>query len=80
MPRKKKVEEEAIEEAQQYQGFDPPQEPIDDRQIRLQMLGLSKEILEHRSHLRWETHKEVIDVDIEDVIKGAKKLLSFVNG
>ena len=49
-----------------------------DIQLRLQLLGLSKEILEHRSHLGWETHKKAIDVTIEDVIDGAKELLDFI--
>ena len=54
--------------------------PPPDIQLRLQLLGLSKEILEHRSHLGWETHKKAIDVTIEDVIDGAKELLDFIAG
>lgn len=53
---------------------------VDDMQLRLQLLALSKEILEHRTHLMWETHKDVVDVSIEDVVVGANKLLDFVSG
>ena len=81
MPKKKKEKE--VEEL-------PPENPMmilaedtgtpPDIQLRLQLLGLSKEILEHRSHLGWETHKKAIDVTIEDVIDGAKELLDFIAG
>ena len=53
---------------------------VDSMQLRLQLLGLSKEILEHRTSLMWETHKDVVDVSIEDVVVGARKLLDFVSG
>ena len=75
MPKKKK---EKIEEAPPEPLVVMQEEPPADLQLRLQLLGLSKEILEHRSHLGWETHKKAIDVTIEDVIDGAKELLDFV--
>ena len=52
---------------------------VDGMQLRLQLLALSKEILEHRTHLMWETHKDVVDVSIEDVVVGARKLFDFVS-
>tara|TARA_R100000005_G_C4913593_1_gene150142 strand:- start:471 stop:701 length:231 start_codon:yes stop_codon:yes gene_type:complete len=55
-------------------------EAPDELQCRLHLLGLSKEILEHQSHLMWETHKEVVQVSIDDVIEGAGKLLAFALG
>ena len=55
-------------------------EQVNSMQLRLQLLGLSKEILEHRTSLMWETHKDVVDVSIEDVVAGARKLLDFVSG
>tara|TARA_A100001011_G_scaffold373961_1_gene433925 strand:- start:515 stop:745 length:231 start_codon:yes stop_codon:yes gene_type:complete len=75
MPRKKKeepIEEELIIEQVQISA--------ELAGLRLQLLNLSKEILEHESHLRWETHKEVVSVSILDVIKGAQKLKQFVEG
>tara|TARA_R110000782_G_scaffold197554_1_gene286646 strand:+ start:372 stop:656 length:285 start_codon:yes stop_codon:yes gene_type:complete len=46
--------------------------------LRLQLLGLSKDILEHQSHLSWETHTRFMDVSINTIIEGARELLDFV--
>lgn len=75
MPRKKKeeiIEDELIIEQVQISA--------ELAGLRLQLLNLSKDILEHESHLRWETHKEVVSVSILDVIEGAQKLKQFVEG
>ena len=82
MPRKKK---EVIEEKPE-QAPEPEEQQIILQQgdgmspiaLRLQLLGLSKEILEHQSHLAWETHTKFIDVSIEDIVEGARDLLDFV--
>jgi hypothetical protein len=82
MPRKKKqevIEEpEVVEETEEQ--FVMVQQPGDISPIalRLQLLGLSKEILEHQSHLSWETHTKFMDVSIEHIIEGARDLLDFV--
>ena len=80
MPKKKKEKEVEIppEEQQEEQIMILQDDGSSEIQLRLQLLGLSKEILEHRSHLGWETHKKAIDVTVEDVIDGAKELLDFV--
>ena len=82
MPRKKKKEEveEQPLETQPEEQFVMLQQPDDISPVtlRLQLLALSKEILEHQSHLSWETHTKFIDVSIEDIIDGAKELLEFV--
>tara|TARA_X000001388_G_C2164613_1_gene97482 strand:- start:163 stop:432 length:270 start_codon:yes stop_codon:yes gene_type:complete len=85
MPRKKK--EEVVEETQEKVSTEEvgqimmmaSPEDISPVTLRLQLLALSKEILEHQSHLAWETHTKFIDVSIEDIIEGAKDLLDFVN-
>jgi len=80
MPRKKKEEKEEVDFAVPPEGL-LVQGPPDDTPsvtLRLQLLGLSKEILEHQSHLAWETHTKFVDVSIEDIIEGAKDLLCFV--
>lgn len=83
MPRKKKQEvlEEApvVEEPQEEQlvMISAPDD-ISPVALRLQLLGLSKEILEHQSHLSWETHTKFMDVSIENIIDGARELLDFV--
>ena len=83
MPRKKK--EEVLEEQPASQEPREEQlvmlqqaEDISPVALRLQLLGLSKEILEHQSHLSWETHTKFVDVSIDDIIDGARELLSFV--
>ena len=82
MPRKKKQEIEetpVIKEPQEEQIVMLQQaEYISPVALRLQLLGLSKDILEHQSHLSWETHTKFIDVSIEDIIDGARDLLDFV--
>ena len=83
MPRKKKEEQEE-QPSQQEEQFQEqlliaaPSDDMPPVALRLQLLGLSKEILEHRSHLKWETHTKFVDVTIEDVIEGARDLLAFV--
>lgn len=83
MPRKKKqetVEEVPVVEESQEEQIVMLQQPEDISPValRLQLLGLSKEILEHQSHLSWETHTKFIDVSIDDIISGARELLDFV--
>ena len=83
MPRRKKEEPVAEEQEVAQQPEDqlvmlPQPEDISPVALRLQLLGLSKEILEHQSHLSWETHTKFVDVSIEDIIEGARDLLDFV--
>ena len=85
MPRKKKEVEEAPQESavedqaaiEQLLIAGQPQD-ISPVALRLQLLGLSKEILEHQSHLSWETHTKFVDVSIADIVDGARELLDFV--
>jgi len=82
MPRKKKKEEiieepTEVSEEEQYVVVQQQGE-LSPVALRLQLLGLSKEILEHQSHLTWETHTKFIDVSVENVIDGARELLDFV--
>lgn len=82
MPRKKKkeVEETPVVEEQKEEQVVMFQQPEDISPValRLQLLGLSKEILEHQSHLSWETHTKFIDVSIDNIVEGARELLDFV--
>ena len=81
MPRKKKEmppeepEQELQEEVLMLSAAPPDISPA---ALRLQLLGLSKEILEHQSHLKWETHTKFVDVSISDIIQGARDLLDFI--
>ena len=56
----------------------PPDGELSSTALRLQLLAFAKEVLEHQSHLSWETHKVVIDVSIQDIIAGAREFLDFV--
>tara|TARA_R110000868_G_scaffold105609_1_gene290109 strand:+ start:647 stop:988 length:342 start_codon:yes stop_codon:yes gene_type:complete len=86
MPRKKKKEElveefsEESEEAEEVQTLTVVQqgEDVAPVALRLQLLGLSKDILEHQSHLSWETNTKFMDVSIDSIIEGARELLDFV--
>ena len=88
MPRQKKTkseEQEQVEEniADTQQGQQQilmmqQDDELAPAALRLQLLALSKEVLEHQSHLSWETHKIVIDVSIKDIIEGAREFLDFI--
>jgi hypothetical protein len=75
-----KATEEVVQAEEEVQYVIDPNTEMNDKQLRLQLLSLSKDILEHQSHLMWETHKNVVDVSIEDIVAGAGKLLDFVEG
>ena len=79
MPRAKKQEEETQpDEITQQAVFLQQPDELPNSALRLQLLSLSKEILEHQSHLAWETQTKFVDVSIEDIVDGAKYLLDFV--
>ena len=63
-------------EAEDSEIIDPCGES--DITVRLQLLNLAKEVLQHKAAMRWETHKQIEDVTIDQLILEAKKLYSFV--
>lgn len=56
-----------------------PQGPLTDVELKLQLLHLSKDIIQQNAAMRWETHKKLEDINVDIVIKEARKLLKFVN-
>ena len=47
--------------------------------LKLQLLGMSKEVLERNAALRWEQDKtKGLEVTVEEIIKEARKMLAFV--
>ena len=46
--------------------------------LMITILEMSKGILEHKAHMKWEVLKEYEEISVDDVIKHAYKLLSFV--
>lgn len=75
--KKEEAEEELQEQPPQLLMI-PQEGELSPMALRLQLLAFSKEVLEHQSHLSWETHKVVIDVSIQDIILGAREFLDFV--
>ena len=68
-------EHDEIAEEEESQ-FDPCGET--DVQIRMSLLNLAKEILQHKAAMRWETHKQIEDITIDSLISETRKLYSFV--
>lgn len=83
MPRKKKVEEvEEVEEEQelvQQVLMQASQQP-GDREFRMGVLAMAKEILERNAALQWEQDKtRGLSVSADEIIEEAQKLLAFVD-
>ncbi len=58
-------------------------EQADDSQskvgLKLQLLAMSKDVLERNAALRWEQDKtKGLEVTVEEIIKEARKMLDFV--
>tara|TARA_Y100001937_G_C6869420_1_gene219918 strand:- start:111 stop:338 length:228 start_codon:yes stop_codon:yes gene_type:complete len=68
--------EQQVQQESQQQG--EAEEFGDVANLRLQLLYLAKEILQHKETMRWETHKQMSTLSIDDVIESAKKLYDFV--
>ena len=47
--------------------------------LKLQLLSMSKEVLERNAALRWEQDKtKGLEVTVEEIIKEARKMIDFV--
>ncbi len=81
MPKKKK--EEPVEEAQQefVQQILMQEAPSNgDREFRMGVLAMAKEILERNAALQWEQDKtRGLSVSADEIIEEAHKLLAFVD-
>ena len=82
MPKKKTEETEAEETAgfvQQILMQDAAQQP-GDREFRMGVLAMAKEILERNAALQWEQDKtRGLSVTADEIIEEAQKLLAFVD-
>ena len=56
------------------------QAPCSDIELRLQVLHLTKDVLQGKAAMRWETHKQMEDITIDSLIEESKKLYNFVTG
>tara|TARA_A100001388_G_scaffold273875_1_gene256457 strand:+ start:781 stop:1041 length:261 start_codon:yes stop_codon:yes gene_type:complete len=81
MPKKKK--EEPVEETQQefVQQILMQESPSNgDREFRMGVLAMAKEILERNAALQWEQDKtRGLSVSADEIIEEAHKLLAFVD-
>ena len=57
----------------------PPEGPLTEVELKLQLLHLAKDIIQQNAAMRWETHKSLEDVSVDVVIKETRKLLRFIN-
>ena len=46
--------------------------------LRLQLLHLAKDVLQHKAAMKWETHKMCEDVTVDNLIEETRKLYNFV--
>ncbi len=51
----------------------------DEQSIRLTPLNFAKDVLQTKAAMRWETHKQLEDISIDDIIAETRKLYSYVN-
>ncbi len=83
MPRKKKDEETVEEEEQQefvQQVLMQAGSQPGDREFRMGVLAMAKEILERNAALQWEQDKtRGLSVSADEIIEEAHKLLAFVD-
>jgi len=75
---------EEINIAQLAQAAQAAQESQDEEQrnkdVKIQMLALAKEILERNAALLWEQDKtRGLTITVDEIIVEAKKLLDFIN-
>jgi hypothetical protein len=50
----------------------------DEEDLKLHLLGLTKEILHYKASMKWEINKEAEDISVEAIINGAEKMYKFL--
>ena len=73
------MDEDVKEEMPQLQQLIRGQEPISDIEVKLQLLHLAKDVIQQNAAMRWETHKRCEEINVDMIIKEARKLLRFIN-
>ena len=85
MPKKSKKEvvveeEEELQQAVVFQQLQA-QSSSNDKEFRMGVIALAKEILERNAMLQWEQNKtRGLSVTTEEIIEEAKKLMAFIDG
>jgi len=79
MPKKQKIIEEVLEEQVPHILIQDTLQS-GDREFRMGVLAMAKEILERNAALQWEQDKtRGLSVTAEEIIEEAKKLMEFIN-
>ena len=81
MPEKKNEETEEVETPEALQHILMQESPQPgDREFRMGVLAMAKEILERNAALQWEQDKtRGLSVSADEIIEEAHKLLAFVD-
>lgn len=85
MPKKSKKEvvveeEEELQHAAVFQQLQA-QSSSNDKEFRMGVIAMAKEILERNAMLQWEQNKtRGLSVTTEEIIEEAKKLMAFIDG
>ena len=85
MPKKSKKEiaveeEEELQHAAVFQQLQS-QSSSNDKEFRMGVIAMAKEILERNAMLQWEQNKtRGLSVTTEEIIEEAKKLMAFIDG
>ena len=70
---------EELEEALAMAIEQQPEDKQSKVALKLQLLSMSKEVLERNAALRWEQDKtKGLEVTVEEIIKEARKMIEFV--
>ena len=84
MPKKSKKEivveeEEELQHAAVFQQLQA-QSSSNDKEFRMGVIAMAKEILERNAMLQWEQNKtRGLSVTTEEIIEEAKKLMAFID-
>lgn len=73
------MDEDVKEEIPQLQQIMQGQEPVSEVEVKLQLLHLAKDVIQQNAAMRWETHKRCEEINVDMIIKEARKLLRFIN-
>ena len=73
-------EEEALQHAAVFQQLQA-QSSNSEKEFRMGVIAMAKEILERNAMLQWEQNKtRGLSVTTEEIIEEAKKLMAFIDG
>ena len=73
------MEQEQDSESSEGNGEQQQAPEVEGQGLKLQLLSISKDVLERNAALRWEQDKtKGLEVTVEEIIVAARKMMSFV--